>query len=161
MNPLLTLVSTGLGYFGGVIEAMGKPGCTAILVSPCPDRWNHSHHPSHREIWQKILPHHKDPYKIVDLFEADFAHRPDYLYKYRYCYGFHPIHGLMTTYPLKRLRHAARVIVAGAANPAAINQSLGFETTGSVEAAIERAQDYHGKDASMVFVKYPILACRQ
>ena len=71
------------------------------------------------------------------------------------------MHGLMITYPLKRLRHAARVIVAGAANPASINQVLGFETTGSVEAAIERAQDYHGKDASIVFVKYPILACRQ
>jgi len=161
MNPLLTLVSTGLGYFGGVIEAMGKPGCTAILASPCPDRWNHSHHPAHREIWQTILPHHKDPYKIVDLYEEDFAHRPDYIYKYRYCYGFHPVHGLMTTYPLKRLQHAARVIVAGAENPASINQALGFETIASVEAAIERAQDYHGKDASIVFVKYPILACRQ
>ena len=161
MNPLLTLVSTGLGYFGGVIEAMGKPGCTVILVSPCPDQWNHTHHPTHQEIWQEILPHHKDPYEIVDLFEEDFAHRPDYLYKYRFRYGFHPIHGLMTTYPLKRLRHAARVIVAGAENPASINQALGFETTASVEAAIQRAQDYHGKDASIVFVKYPILACRQ
>ena len=33
MNPILTLVSTGLGYLGGVIEALGKPGCTVIIIS--------------------------------------------------------------------------------------------------------------------------------
>lgn len=161
MNPLLTLVSTGLGYFGGVIEAMGKPGCTVILVSPCPDHWNHDHHPTHREIWDRILPNCRDPYQIADIFEEDFAHRPDYIYKYRYCYGFHPMHGLMTTYPLKRLRHAENVIVAGAENPSDIRRALGFDTDGSVKEAVAKAIEYQGKDASMVFVKYPMLACRQ
>ncbi|UCH21712.1 MAG: DUF2088 domain-containing protein [Deltaproteobacteria bacterium] len=160
MNPILTLLSTGLGYFGGVIEAMGKPGCSVILVGPCLDRWNHTHHPTHQEIWQRILPHYKDPYEIVDLFEEDFSHRPEYIYKYRFCYGFHPMHGIMTTYPLKRLQHAGRVFVAGAENPALI-QHLGFEPAQTVEAAIEKAQDIHGKNASIVFVKYPLLACRQ
>jgi hypothetical protein len=105
MNPILTLLSTGLGYFGGVIEAMGKPGCSVILVGPCLDRWNHTHHPTHQEIWQRILPHYKDPYEIVDLFEEDFSHRPEYIYKYRFCYGFHPMHGIMTTYPLDAWDH--------------------------------------------------------
>jgi len=161
MNPLLTLVSTGMGYFGGVIEAMGKPGCTVILVSPCPDRWNHDHHPTHQEIWQRILPRYKDPYEIADIFEDDFAHRPDYIYKYRHCCGFHPMHGLMTTYPLKRLRHASKVIVAGAENPSDIQRALGFDTAGTVEEAVAQAKEYQGKDASVVFVKYPMLACRQ
>jgi len=161
MNPILTILSTGLGYLGGVIEAMGKPGCTAILVSPCPDRWNHEHHPTHREIWEKILPDSKDPYEIADRFEEDFAHRPEYIYKYRFCQGFHPMHGLMTTYPLKRLRHASRVMVAGAECASAIEQVLGFETEKTVEAAIARAKEYHGANASVVFAKYPILACRQ
>jgi hypothetical protein len=160
MNPMLTLISTGLGYFGGVIEAMGKPGCSVILASPCPDRWNHGHHPSHREIWEKILNNYKDPYEIVDLFEEDFSHRPEYIYKYRFSYGFHPMHGIMTTYPLKRLRHASRVYVAGAEEPSVI-QHLGFEPAGTVEEAIDKAREIHGKDASIVFVKYPVLAFRQ
>jgi hypothetical protein len=66
----------------------------------------------------------------------------------------------MTTYPLKRLQHAGRIFVAGAENPALI-QHLGFEPAQTVEAAIEKAQDIHGKNASIVFVKYPLLACRQ
>ncbi|MFH1952293.1 MAG: lactate racemase domain-containing protein [Pseudomonadota bacterium] len=160
MNPMLTLISTGLAYFGGVIEAMGKPGCSVILASPCPDQWNHTHHPTHQEIWDRILPTYRDPYEIIDLFEEDFSHRPEYIYKYRHCYGFHPMHGIMTTYPLKRLRHASKVFVAGAERPSLIKH-LGFEPTGTVEEAIEKARDIHGKDASITFVKYPMLTFRQ
>jgi len=160
MNPLLTMISTGLGYFGGVIEAMGKPGCTVILASPVPDVWHHGHHPTHREIWEKILPRFRDPYKIVDLFEEDFAHRSEYIYKYRYCYGFHPMHGIMVTHPLKRLRHAGHVMVAGAENPSLVSH-VGFEPAQTVEMAIDMARERKGKDASVAFVKYPVLACRE
>jgi hypothetical protein len=160
MNPILTVLSTGLGYVGGVIEAMGKPGCTVILASPCPDIWNHTHHPTHKEIWDRILPNFRDPYEIADLYEEDFAHRPDYIYKYRYCYGFHPMHGLMTTYPLKRLRHANKVFVAGAESPALI-EHLGFEPTVTIEDAIQKALAIHGRDASIAFVQYPAVTFRQ
>src|SRR3990170_3376172 len=44
MNPLLTLVSSGLGYLGGYIEALGKPGCSVIMATPCPDDWDLEHH---------------------------------------------------------------------------------------------------------------------
>lgn len=160
MNPMLTILSTGLGYFGGVIEAMGKPGCTVILASPLPDVWNHEHHPSHREIWDRILPHYRDPYRIVDRFEDDFANRPEYIYKYRFCHGFHPMHGLMVTHPLKRLGHAGHVIVAGARKPELVSH-LGFEPAASVETAVAMARERLGRDASIAFVKYPMLACRE
>jgi hypothetical protein len=160
MNPMLTMLSTGLGYFGGVIEAMGKPGCTVILASPVPDVWQHEHHPTHREIWERILPYHRDPYEIVDRFEEDFAHRPEYIYKYRHCYGFHPMHGIMVTHPLKRLRHAGHVIVAGAENPSLVSHA-GFEPAKTVEMAVDMARERHRSDASVAFVKYPLLACRE
>ena len=70
------------------------------------------------------------------------------------------MHGIMTTYPLRRLRHASRIFVAGPENPTLVHH-LGFEPTRTVEEAIEKAKEIHGKDASIVFVKYPILACRQ
>src|SRR5215472_5653632 len=37
VNPILTLVSSGLGYLGGMIEAVGKPGCTVIMAAPSRD----------------------------------------------------------------------------------------------------------------------------
>jgi lactate racemase len=160
MNPILTLISTGLGYLGGVIEAMGKPGCSVILATPCPDQWAEAHHPSYREVWDRVLSRTRDPQEIRDLFEEDFLHRPDYIYKYRFCYGFHPIHGIMATYPLKRLRHASRVYVAGAQVPSLVSY-LGFEPTETVEAAIGKALAVHGPDASIAFVRYPLVGSRQ
>jgi hypothetical protein len=160
MNPLLTLVSSGLGYLGGVIEAMGKPGCSVILATPCADQWNETHHLPHKEVWDRVLAQTRDPYEIRDRFEEEFLHRRDYIHNYRHGFAFHPIHGIMATYPLKRLRHAARVFVAGATNPG-LPAHLGFEPTESVEVAIQRAQAIHGKDASMVFVRYPLIGSRQ
>src|SRR5262245_57372920 len=33
-NPILTLISSGLGYLGGMIEAAGRPGCTVVMATP-------------------------------------------------------------------------------------------------------------------------------
>jgi hypothetical protein len=160
MNPVLTLLSTGLGYLGGVIEAMGKPGCSVILATPCPERWDPERHPAIGEVWERVLARHRDPYEIMDRFEEDFANRPEYIYRYRHCYGFHPMHSIMTTYPLRRLKHAGRVFVAGAQNPGVV-EHLGFEPAASVEAAVAAAQAVHGRDASIALVNYPLLANRQ
>jgi len=160
MNPLLTLVSSGLGYLGGVIEPLGKPGCSVILATPCPNRWDDLHHPSYREVWNQVLSRSRDPYEIRDLYEEDFAHRPEYLYKYRFGYGFHPIHGIMATYPLKRLKHAARVFVAGATDPSLVTH-LGFEPKESVEAAVAAAEEIHGKDSSVLFIRNPLAGSRK
>lgn len=148
-NPLLTLISTGLGYLGGMIEALGKPGCTAILATPCPDRWDQTHHPSYKEVWERILPTSRDPDEIRAVHESEFAHREDYIEKYRNEFGFHGVHGIMALYPLKRLRHAGRVIVAGAEDPS-IPKHAGFETATTVEEAIS---DVSG--ASIALVEYP------
>jgi|Deesub1362A_J573_1020465.scaffolds.fasta_scaffold00026_120 hypothetical protein len=160
MNPILTLISTGLGYLGGVIEAMGKPGCSVVLATPCPDRWDEARHPSYREVWDRVLAYTRDPYEIRDWFEEDFAHRTEYIYRYRYCFGFHPIHGIMATYPLKRLRHASRVYVAGTQDPHLVRH-LDFEPTPTVEDALERAMSVHGRNASIVFIPYPLVRSRQ
>ncbi|HZA20080.1 MAG TPA: lactate racemase domain-containing protein, partial [Actinomycetota bacterium] len=126
-NPILDLISTGLGYLGGMIEALGKPGCTVVLVTPCPDRWDEEHHPSYREVWEEVLPTTRDPVEARDRFEPEFARREDYIERYRHGFGFHPVHGIMALYPLKRLRHAGRVIVAQALDPS-IPAHCGFET---------------------------------
>jgi len=154
MNPLLTLVSTGLGYLGGVIEALGKPGCSAILATPCPDEWDEVHHPSYREIWNDVLPQSRDPYEIRDRFAAEYVRKQPYVDKYRYEFGFHPMHGIMATYPLKRLEHAARIYVAHAEVPALI-EHLGFIPTATVNEAIAQARAIHGEHAKVALVQYP------
>jgi hypothetical protein len=155
MNPLLTLVSTGLGYLGGVIEALGKPGCSVILASPCRDEWDEVHHPSYREVWDRVLSESRDPHDIRDRFEEEFASREDYIDCYRHRFGFHPVHGIMATYPLKRLRHANRVYVAHAEHPNLVGH-LGFEAAATVDDAIDHARSIHGRAATVALVRYPM-----
>ncbi len=154
LNPILTLISTGLGYLGGMIEALGKPGCTVILATPCPDVWDHARHPSYREVWDRVLPVTRDPFEARELFEPELAERKDYLAKYRTGFGFHPTHAVMALYPLKRLRHAGRVVVAGVEDPS-VARHVGFEPTATVEEALSLAADIHGPNPSVAVVPYP------
>ena len=158
-NPILDVVSTGLGYLGGVIQALGRSGCTAILATPCPERWNMTHHPTYKEAWHEILPATRDPEEIRLTYEPQLARRADHIERYRFGNAFHPVHAAMALYPLKRLRHAARVIVAGATDPA-VPEHLGFEAAPTIERAIAMAESDLGRDASIAYVDYPMAANR-
>lgn len=151
MNPILTLVSSGLGYLGGYIEALGKPGCTVVLASPCPETWDMEHHPAYREVWDRVLPETRDPYEIMARFGEEFATHSGYIERYREGCAFHPVHAVLATHPLRRLRHAGRVIVAGATDPA-VPARFGFSAAPSAEDAIAEAERLHGPDCSIVCV---------
>jgi hypothetical protein len=154
MNPILTLYSTGLGYLGGMVEAVGKPGCTVIMATPCPDRWDDDRHPSYREVWERVVPETRDPWAARERFEPELARREDYLDRYRTGFGFHPTHAIMALYPLKRLRHAGRVLVAGPEDPGVVRHA-GFEPVASVEEGLAAAASVHGPDPAVAVVRYP------
>ena len=154
VNPILTLVSSGLGYLGGMIEAAGKPGCTVIMAAPARDTWDRVAHPSYLEVWERVLPETRDPYEISARFAEDFARHPGYIDAYRHRYAFHPIHGILATHPLRRLRHVGRVIVAAPRAPH-VPRHLGFDVAESVEEAIARARQIHGPGCTIAYVDQP------
>ena len=159
-NPLLDLISTGLGYLGGMIQAVGKKGCSVVLATPCPPRWNTRHHASYPEVWDRVIPETRDPDEARERFEPQFNARDDLIAKYRFENAFHPTHGVMALYPLKRLRHAAEVIVAGAIDDS-IPRHCGFDVAPTVEAGIAKAKERHGGDATVALVDYPPAINRQ
>jgi lactate racemase len=154
-NPILDLISTGLGYLGGMIQALGRKGCTVVLATPCPDRWDEVHHASYPEVWRDVLPDTTDPDDARARYEPVLAERQDYIDAYRHRFAFHPVHAVMALYPLKRLRHAGRVIVAGAEDDA-IPRHCGFDAAPSIETAIAMAVEEHGRDASIAYVDNPM-----
>jgi len=153
-NPILTLISSGPGYLGGPVEAVGKPGCTVIMATPAPERWDRVAHPSYPEVWARVLGTTRDPYEIMRRYADDYARRPDYVEAYRAGFGFHPVHAIFAVYPLKRLSHVGRVIVAAPTDPA-IPRHLGFDVAGSVEEAVALAENAHGTGAAIAYVKQP------
>lgn len=154
MNPILTLISSGLGYLGGTIQALGKPGCTVIMATPCPERWDRVHHPSYPDVWENVLTKTRDPYEIEHTFTDEYAGKEEYIDLYRHHFAFHPIHGILATHPLKRLKHARNIIVAGIEDPS-IAEHIGFEAADSVEEALRMAEKIHGNDCSIVYAQHP------
>jgi len=155
MNPILTLISSALGYLGGYIEALGKPGCSVIIATPCPEQWDMEHHPSYKEVWERVLPELKDPYKITERFGNEFATRQDYIEMYRNGVAFHPIHGILATHPLKRLKHAGRIYIAAPDDPK-IPEHIGFTPTSTIEDAITEARKHHGPNPTIACIRNPI-----
>jgi hypothetical protein len=152
VNPILTLISSGLGYLGGLVEAIGKPGCTVIMATPVPERWDRVAHPSYPEVWERVLGTTRDPYEIMRRYADDYARRSDYVEAYRSRFGFHPVHAIFAVYPLKRLSHVSRVIVAAPRDPA-IPRHVGFEVAATVEEAVALAEKVHGSGCAIAHVQ--------
>jgi hypothetical protein len=154
VNPILTLISMGLGYLGGMIEAAGKPGCTVIMAAAVREAWDRVHHPSYPEVWERVLTQTRDPYEITARFEHAYARHAAHIDAYRHRFAFHPIHGILATHPLKRLRHVGRVIVAGA-REAHVPRHLGWETAATVEEAVAGARAAHRPAVTIAVVEQP------
>lgn len=154
MNPLLTLVSSGLGYLGGTIQAVGKPGCTVVMVTPCPNEWDRVHHASYPDVWENVLTVTRDPWEIMHRFADRYASDAGLVEKYRHEYAYHPVHAILACYPLKRLEHVGQVYVAGLTDPG-VGRHLGYEPVESVEDALAAAAQRHGGDFSIAYVDPP------
>lgn len=154
MNPLLTLVSSGLGYLGGTVQALGKPGCTVVMVTPCPNRWDRVHHASYPDVWENVLSQTRDPYRIQHEYATQYAEHQPLIEKYRHEHAFHPVHAILAAYPLKRLKHIGRVIVVGCEEPE-VAAHLDFEAVGSIPEALARIEDEHGKDYRIAYIEQP------
>ena len=66
--------------------------------------------------------------------------------------AFHPVHAILATHPLKRLKHAGRVFVAGAQEPGLAGH-VGFEPTATVEEALAAAERIHGRECSVACIE--------
>jgi hypothetical protein len=98
-----------------------------------------------------VLPQTRDPYEIMARYEPEFSTHAGYIERYRNGVAFHPVHAILATHPLRRMKHASRVIVAGALDPE-VPRHIGFDYAPSLEDAIADARKQHGSDCSIVCV---------
>jgi hypothetical protein len=155
-NPLL-LRNLALSYAAGSYQGMplARAGGIAIFVNPCRRQWSAQHHPSYIELFDTVLPRLSDPFEIWDLHAEEFAHRPEYVHRYRYGYGFHGSHPLILygqgAYALK---HLSRVFLACPEEPE-VARRLGFEPFPTIEEAIAEAERSLGRDCSVTLQVVP------
>ncbi len=156
LNPLLVQVM-GLGYFHNFYR--GKPivrkGGVLILCHPCYDEFDHQHHPSYIEFFNRLLPETRDANKLRHKYEEEFAKNPSYIEMYRRGNAYHGAHPFFMWYWGENGRqHVGKVIVAGAEN-AHVPARLGWERAENLTEAIAMAKSFIGPSASITMMHHP------
>jgi len=122
-----------------------------IMCHPCLPQFHPVHTPSYIEVYERLLPYERDPVALWELYSEEFAHRPEYVHRYRYGFGFHGAHPfILFGQGLYGFNHASRVLLAGARDREAARR-LGFEPYDSVEDAIAEAEATLGKDCTITY----------
>lgn len=156
INPVL-VANLGCSYAFGLYQnaPLVREGGIAIFVHPCDAKFDTLHHPSYVEFFERVLPYTNDPVEAWDTFSEDFAHRPEYLYQYRHCYAFHPVHPFfMLAQTGFARRHLNAIFVAGAKDPAAVRR-LGFTPFASLADALREAENRLGQGCRVAYHPLP------
>ena len=156
LNPLLVQVM-GLGYFHNFYR--GKPllkkGGVMILTHPCYDEFDHKHHPSYIEFFNRLLPETRDAMKLRHKYEEEFAKNPSYIEMYRRGNAYHGAHPFFMWYWGENGRqHVGKVIVAGAEN-AHVPAILGWDRADSLTEAIAMAKSAVGPSPDITMMHHP------
>ena len=152
INPILVL-TMGMGYYFNFhrIRPLVKQDGVVILANPFTEQFHPVHHPSYEDFFYKHLPDVSDPKEIIDTLEESFAADQGYRDRYRFQYAYHGVHPLLAWYwAAKGMEHVGTVISADVddAEPA---KRMGLETAVNLDAAIEKAREIMGKDATITY----------
>ncbi|MCC6747761.1 MAG: DUF2088 domain-containing protein [Deltaproteobacteria bacterium] len=156
LNPILVQVM-GLGYFHNMYR--GKPllkkGGVLVLAHPCYDEFDHDHHPSYIEFFNRLLPETRDAVTLREKYELEFAHNPSYVQMYRRGNAYHGAHPFFMWYWGENGRqHVGKVIVAGAIN-AHVPEILGWERADTMAEALAMAKGYVGASPEISVLHHP------
>lgn len=156
INPILVR-NLGMSYSFGLFQniPLVKEGGIIIFVHPCIMQFDALKYPSYVEMFETLIPHTQDPFELWGLYAEEYAHRPEFIHKYRYGFSFHGVHPLILWgQGAYGLRYVGKVFLAGATDPE-VARMLGFEPFASVEEAIAEAERLMGKDCSITYPEMP------
>jgi len=158
LNPLLVQVM-GLGYHFNFYrhKPLLKRGGVLIVHHPCYDDFDHHHHPSYIEFFNRLLPETRDAFVLREKYEREFASNPSYIQMYRRGNAYHGAHPFFMWYWGENGRqHVGRVIAAGAENTH-VPAMLGWERADNLTEAIAMARSYMGNSAEITMLHQPMI----
>jgi hypothetical protein len=154
-NPILLGNTIGAYVYGAF---QGRPlvrkGGIVIVANPARPEFDVRYFKPYVEFWERLLPLSTDPYWLWENFVEEFAHRPEYIFGYRYAHGYHGAHPFFMWNQTLVVRRDVRVWVAGCKDPAVVRR-MGFEPFPSVQEALAAAEAEMGKGYSLTVLERP------
>jgi len=141
-NPILMLQAIGaqLTRDYDVFQENG----VIICASLCDGWFNNEWFPSYREVYDK-LQEISDFAELV-RFEDEVSNKPEYIYKYRFAYGYHPYHAFsMVSCGTIALKHTSAVFIPGARKPS-YARGMGCIPTNTFKDSLKLSEKYVGKN---------------
>jgi hypothetical protein len=130
-----------------------RKGGIFIVVNPFELKFSMLNHPSYYTFYHEVLPDMKDPVEIWDTFAEEYAHRPEFVHKYRHGFAFHGAHPIILYgQGLYALKHLGAVFAAGVPREnEEVARRVGFEPFPTVETALQEAEARLGKDCTISY----------
>ena len=124
--------------------------CVVICSSLCNGYFHDEVFTGYRELWEKYQTDYNNILPDLAKYGEYFATRQDYIDNYRYCYGFHPFHGLsMISCGHIAQKHLAAMYIVGAQAPG-YARSMGMQTRATFEEALEDAKKIVGAEPNIL-----------
>lgn len=147
-NPILMMQAIGASVVRAKKALVDKP--VVIAAAVCDGWFNESEFPPYREAYER-LQECQHPADMRDHQES-LATNPEWIYRYRFQYGYHPFHAFSMIYMGGIAReHSSAIYVAGARNPG-MARGMGARTTATVKEALSETAAILGRQPRVLVV---------
>lgn len=147
-NPVLMMQAMGSSVVRAKKALVDKP--ILIGASICDGWFNAAEFPPYEDVYER----YQDCHHPADMrgHEEEIATNPEWVYKYRHEFGYHPFHAFSMLYMGGVAReHSAAIYIAGAKRPG-YARGMGARTTESVEEALAEARAILGREPRVLVV---------
>jgi hypothetical protein len=153
-NPIHCRNRALSGLFNAYHEhPLVRNGGILIVANPFEPKFSLLNHPSYYALYHDVLPTMHDPVEVWDTYAEEYAHRPEFVHKYRNGFAFHGAHPCILygqgMYALKQL---GAVFAAGVPSEhEEVARRVGFEPFPTIDAALQEAEARLGKDCTLTY----------
>lgn len=147
-NPILMMQAIGASVVRAKNALVDKP--TVIAAAVCDGWFNSTEFPPYEAAFE-LLSECQHPADMKDRQEA-LATDPEWIYRYRHHYGYHPFHAFSMIYMGGIAReHSSAIYVAGARKPG-LARAMGARTSATVEEALAETTAILGRSPRVLAV---------
>jgi len=147
-NPVLLMQAMGSSVVRAKKALVDKP--ILIGASICDGWFNAAEFPPYQAVYER----YQDCHHPADMraHEEELATDPEWVYKYRHEFGYHPFHAFSMLYMGGVAReHSSGVYIAGAKRPG-YARGMGARTTENVEEALSEARAILGREPRVLVI---------
>lgn len=130
-----------------------RKGGIFIVANPFEPKFSLLNHPSYHALYNEVLPSMKDPVEVWDTYSEEYAHRPEFVHKYRNGFAYHGAHPcILYGQGLYALNHLGGVFAAGVPKEnEEVARRLGFEPFPTIDLALHEAEARMGSGCTITY----------